>query len=102
MIYPKGTEVQEKSGRVKIKISSDSNGSKWIGRARFNYMKAYKIDLTDSHRVFHMDGDLTNDNPKNLAAIKFSGIRYALTTSKVLWMPKAEKKLIKKYQLAVA
>lgn len=86
--YLVGTQVQDKQGRIKVKVSAGDEGSKWISRGRYNYMKHYKIDLTEFHRVFHIDGDIANDDPKNLTAIKFSGKRYNFETSRVVFEPK--------------
>lgn len=88
--YLIGTEVQDKNGRVKKKISAGDGNAKWVGRARYNYMREYKEDLTENHRVFHKNGDLADDDPKNLVAIKFSGVRYHLVHSRVVYFPKAQ------------
>jgi len=85
--YDIGTEVQEKSGRVKKKIE-DLDGAKWIGRNRFNYMMHHKRELEENEKVYHVNGDKADDRPENLVAIKFSGVRYELRTSKVVWSPR--------------
>lgn len=90
--YTVGTQVQDKQGRVKVKVSSGDDGSKWMSRGRYNYMKHYKIDLSEFHRVFHIDGDIANDDPKNLTAIKFSGKRYSFERSRVIFEPKGASK----------
>lgn len=83
-IYAIGTEVQEKTGRVRKKVE----GSKWISRGRYSYMEATKESLDSDQRVFHKDGDRANDSPDNLVAIRFSGTRYELKHSRVIWFPK--------------
>lgn len=82
--YKIGTEVQSKHGNVRKKIGH----SKWTPRARYAYMRAHKRKLDQFDRVFHIDGDRANDNPKNLVAIRFSGNRYSLKRSRVIWEPK--------------
>lgn len=99
--YLAGTEVQEKSGRVKKKIE-DIDGAKWIGRNRFNYMKHHKRELDENEKVYHINGDKADDNPENLVAIKFSGVRYALKTSKVVWEPRPILQVKRKRELELA
>lgn len=91
-IYDVGTEVQEKSGRVKKKLRDGS----WITRGRFIYMNKLGKHLDHLDRVFHINGDVSDDNPRNLVAIRFSGNRYTLRTSRVLWEPRPPKNLPKK------
>lgn len=90
--YLIGTEVQDKSGRIKKKVG-DLDGTKWISRGRYVFMNHFKQDLTENHRVFHMNGDIADDDPKNLVAIKFSGVRYALKTSRVVYEPPKPKNI---------
>ena len=81
--YDVGTEVQEKSGRVKKKVGD----GKWVGRNRHNWEKFFKKDLSDTQRVFHINGDKADDSPKNLVAIEFSRKVYNLKRSKIVWAP---------------
>lgn len=94
--YLLGTEVQEKSGRVKKKIE-DIEGAKWIGRGRYNWMKHNKKDLTENDRVFHLNGDKSDDDPSNLVAIKFTGVKYNIKSSRVVWEPKGGQKHYEPY-----
>lgn len=89
MIYQTGTEVQEKSGRVKKKLNDGS----WITRGRFIYINKLGKKLDKFDRVFHINGIADDDTPRNLVAIRFAGNRYSLRTSKVIWTPK-QKKLV--------
>jgi len=88
-IYDIGTEVQEKSGRVKKKL----NDGTWITRGRFIYMNKLGKELTPLDRVFHINGVADDDKPRNLVAIRFSGRRYNLQTSRVVWEPKERRKV---------
>ncbi len=86
--YDDGTEVQQKRGRVLKKIRIDDDTTKWVGRGRYVYMKTFKVDLDQDQRVFHIDGDKANDDPKNLVPIRFGGPVYNLAHAKVVWSPK--------------
>ena len=91
--YPIGTEVQDKTGRVKKRLSDaemkDFNTkNKWISRGRYAWMKEHGEELNENQRVFHIDGDKKNDDPSNLVPITFSGTRYELAHSRVLWVPR--------------
>jgi len=97
--YELGTEVQEKSGRVKKKIE-DLDGAKWVGRNRYNWMQHHKKELGDNDKVYHIDGDKSNDDPSNLVAIKFSGVKYSLKHSRVVWEPKGGEKHYKPWVVA--
>lgn len=103
--YELGTEIQDKSGRVKKKIG-DSEGAKWMGRNRYNWMQHHKRELEDGEKVFHMNGDKADDTPGNLVAIKFIGIKYNLKRSRVVYAPKKSLNikpwLPKRKELAVA
>jgi hypothetical protein len=86
--YEPGTEVQEKSGRVKKKIFiSDTEGCKWMSRGRYNFMQKYKVDLTENDKVYHIDGNKENDDPSNLVAIHFNAVRVNISHSRVVWEP---------------
>lgn len=93
-----GTEIQDKSGRVKKKVE-DIDGAKWVGRNRYNWMMHHKKDLTENDKVYHIDGDKGNDDPSNLVAIRFSAARYSLKHSRVVWVPKNSKTQIPKFTL---
>lgn len=89
--YLLGTEVQEKSGRVKKKVA-DLDGAKWVSRGRYNYMREHKIDLDPNQRIFHANGDCADDSPQNLVCIRFAGKHYDLIHSKVVYHPPQPKK----------
>lgn len=81
--YKSGTQVQDKTGRVKVKLPS----GKWEGRGRYNFNKVVRR-VRPHERVFHLDGDRANDNPKNLVAVAFGIKHYDIATSRVVWAPK--------------
>jgi hypothetical protein len=87
-IYLTGTEVQNKNGSVKKKLSDGS----WIGRNRYIAMqKILHRDLLENERVYHLDGDKANDEPENLAVIKFQTKLYKLQHSRVVFAPQKDK-----------
>lgn len=94
--YLVGTEVQEKSGRVKKKVE-DVDGAKWVGRNRYNWMMHHKKDLDQNDKVYHINGNKEDDDPSNLVAIRFSGVRYNIKSSRVVWEPKGGKKHYEPY-----
>lgn len=84
MKYLIGTHVQEKSGRVRVKVGK----GEWVSRNRLNWTRHYKKELNDHMRVYHINGDKADDSPKNLVAITFSAVRYNLRHSKIIFKPK--------------
>lgn len=86
--YLIGTQVQEKNGRIKVKVG-DVDGAKWISKGRHDYMRQYKEDLTPFDRVYFKNGNPEDFTKGNLVAIKFTGARVSLQHSKVIYQPKA-------------
>lgn len=82
--YPAGTIIQNKTGYIHVK---QPNG-KWIGQGRLNYIKEHG-HLSDDQRVYHIDGDRTNNSEENLVAITFSTTRFQLLPQRrIMFMPK--------------
>lgn len=82
--YPAGAEVQQTSGHVKKKTHDGT----WISRGR--WMAAAKIlkrDLEPGEKVYHRDGNPANDDPSNLAVIRFNAAQYRIKRSRVVWLP---------------
>lgn len=79
-----GTEVQEKSGRVRKKVGDGT----WMGRNRYNWMRHYKKEIPDNCRIYHRNGDKADDSIDNLIDIHFSTKVYALKHSQVVFVPK--------------
>lgn len=82
--YLPGTQVEDKSGRIKIKTKD----GKWIGMGRHRYIEVKKVQLTQDQRVFHIDGDRHNFDINNLVPISFNGTTYSLAHSRVIYIPK--------------
>ncbi len=80
--YPVGTRVQHRNGYIVVKTE---DGMVAEGR------RVWEIThegLEPGDRVFHIDGDRTNNNPRNLAKVHFNVTKFVmLKESKVLWMP---------------
>lgn len=81
--YPTGSQVQGKSGHVRVK---DRDG-KWHPRGRVEMARFLKRELLPSERVFHINGKPDEDHPENLVAIKFSGTRYFIARSRPVYIP---------------
>lgn len=80
--YPVGTRVQHRNGYIVIKT-----GDGMIAESR-RIWELKRGDLEAGDRVFHMDGDRTNNNIHNLAKVHFNQTKFTfLKESKVLYMP---------------
>lgn len=95
--YPLGTKVQHRNGYIYVKTDDGL-----IPEGRRVYELTHG-ELEAGYRVFHMDGDRTNNSPRNLSAVKFNTTKFVmLKESKVLWMPKAGKHDLTNEVLALA
>jgi hypothetical protein len=83
-----GTEIEDKTGRIKKKISGGDDGAKWVSKGRYEFMKQHKIDLQPNQRVFFQDGDCHNFAKENLTYVTFSGKHYARARAGIWWKPK--------------
>jgi len=79
-----GTHIQDTNGRVRVKIGP----SDWVARGRLNWMRFHREEIMPNERIFHINGDRANDNKENLIKIRFTGTRYFLRHSKILFRPK--------------
>lgn len=88
--YASGTRVQHRNGYIFIKTPE---GMKPEARAMW---EATHGDLREGDRVFHLDGDRTNNNIRNLAKIHFNTTKFTmLKESRVLWKPTGKAKVMK-------
>jgi hypothetical protein len=88
--YPLGTKVQHRNGYIKVKIEGE-DGFRWEAESRriWELYKGQKDPLVEGDRVFHVDGDRTNNQISNLAKIHYNQVKFVfLKESKVLFMPK--------------
>ncbi len=81
--YPLGTRVQYRNGYILVKTDDGM-----MAESRRVWELTHG-DLEEGDRVFHIDGDRTNNNIRNLAKIHYNQVKFKmLKESKVLWMPK--------------
>ena len=81
--YPMGTKVQHRNGYIVIKTE---DGMMAESRRVWENTRG---PLEEGDRVFHIDGDRTNNRIQNLAKIHYNQVKFVmLKESKILWMPK--------------
>ncbi len=85
--YPVGTRVQHRNGYIVVKVETDDGHAKMMAESRRIWeLKRGPLDPGD--RVFHIDGDRTNNEIRNLAMVHFNQTKFTfLKESKVLYMP---------------
>jgi hypothetical protein len=80
--YPTGTRTQHRNGYIYVKTDAGL-----IAEGRRVWELHHK-DLKEGERIYHIDGDRTNNKIQNLAKIKFNTTKFVmLKESLVLWMP---------------
>lgn len=85
--YEIGTKIQAKTGVIRIKVGK----ANWLAEARYQWIMQ-KGPLEEGARVFHVNGDLTDNRVQNLAKIVFGKKRFILLKeSRVLYVPKTTK-----------
>lgn len=100
--YPIGTRVQHRTGYISVKVVDDEGKSKMMAEAR-RVWELSRGPLDAGDRVFHMDGDRTNNKIQNLAKIHFNQTKFTfLKHSEILWMPKVDRKAFTNEVLALA
>ena len=96
--YEIGTKVQQKNGVIRVKIGK----SAWMPESRYNWVMS-KGALREGQRVFHLNGDVTDNRPQNLVPIQFNTKKFIiLKSSRVLYIPKSTKmieEISKKFDL---
>lgn len=95
--YPTGSKIKNKQGYVFIKMTS----GKWKSEHRFNMENSnLHRELREGERVFHMNGDRENNNPKNLVAIQFNTTPFKLLNHReILFIPKIAEYELKKRKI---
>lgn len=95
--YPLGTKVQHRNGYIVVKTEDGM-----ISESR-RVWELSRGELAQGDRVFHMDGDRTNNKIQNLAKVHFNTTKFVmLKESKVLWMPKVGRNDLTNDVLALA
>lgn len=83
--YPVGSEIEEKSGRIKKKVID----GRWIGRGRWVMEKQLKRELKENEKVYHISVKKSDDRPHNLVVIEFRTTEYRLQKSRPIYIPKS-------------
>lgn len=85
--YPLGTRVQHRDGYIFVKAQDDEGRERLIVESR-RIWELRRGPLEPGDRVFHKDGDRTNNNIQNLEKIHFNQTKFVfLKESKILYMP---------------
>lgn len=88
--YPVGTRVQHRNGYIVVKVETDEGGARMMAESR-RIWELKRGDLEPGDRVFHVDGDRTNNDISNLAMVHFNQTKFVfLKASQVLYMPKSK------------
>jgi hypothetical protein len=84
--YPVGTQVENKNGYVKVKISA----GKWEGLGA-HLLKEAGVNIVEGDRVFFADGNRLNRSVENLRRIHFNSTKFVLLArSRPIFIPKLE------------
>lgn len=84
--YPIGTKIQQKNGRVVVKVETE-DGPKWEAEAR-RLWELYHGPLNEGDRVFLIRGVGSKIERSNLTMIHFRTEKFkVLGHSRVLYMP---------------
>lgn len=90
--YPAGTRVQHRSGYIVVKVVSDDGEEKMMAESR-RVWELRRGPLEPGDRVFHIDGDRTHNDIKNLAMVHFNQTKFVvLQNSKILYLPPSNPK----------
>ena len=96
--YPTGTKVQHRNGYIFVKTGE----GKLMAESR-RVWELQRGPLQEGDRVFHVDGDRTNNKISNLAKVHYNQTKFVmLKESKILWMPKTDRKSLTNEVLALA
>lgn len=89
--YPIGTKVQHRNGYIRVKIEDGEGKPEWEAESR-RVWELQRGDLEEGDRVFHLNGDRTNNHISNLAKVHFNTTKFVfLKSSRILHFPKALK-----------
>ncbi len=87
-----GTTVQHRNGYIKVKIEGEDGKPIWEAESR-RIWELRRGPLDEGDRVYHIDGDRTNNRIGNLAKVHFNATKFVfLKKSIVLWEPKRKVK----------
>lgn len=69
--YDLGDRVKRKNGPIVIKTREG-----FVSEQRFIWSNSRGEELQEGDRVFYVDGNPENTNPKNLTKVRFGAVRY--------------------------
>lgn len=82
--YKLGTRVQHRNGYIVVKVEGEHGEGKMMAESRRIWELTHG-ELEAGDRVFHIDGDRTNNEPYNLAMVHFNQTKFTfLKTSRQL------------------
>lgn len=82
-----GTRVQHRNGYIHVKVEGDDGKPTWVAEGR-RVWELKNGDLEEGDRVFHVNGDRTDNRPGNLAKVHFNNVKFVfLKRSRVLYTP---------------
>ncbi len=91
-IHAIGTKVQHRNGYIHVKHVNDQGQVSWTPESR-RIWEMQRGELEEGDRVFHIDGDRTNNRVGNLAKVHFNSTKFVfLKKSRILWTPKIREK----------
>lgn len=84
---PIGAKVQHRNGYIHVKVEGDEGEAKWMSEARRTW-ELHRGPLKEGDRVFHVNGDRTNNHISNLAKVHYNSTKFVfLKESKLLFCP---------------
>ncbi len=87
-----GTKVQYRNGYIKVKLELDGEVY-WEAESRRVWELTHG-ELEPGDRVYHIDGDRTNNQINNLAKVHFNSTKFVfLKQSRVLYTPTPRRNL---------
>ncbi len=92
--YPEGTRTQHRNGYIYVKVVDDDGNAKLMAEAR-RVWELKHGPLAPGDRVFHVDGDRTNNDWRNLAKVHFNQTKFKfLREAKILYMPTVKSSML--------
>lgn len=87
-----GTKVQYRNGYIKVKLEGEGGKPIWEAESR-RVWELQRGPLDPGDRVYHVDGDRTNNRLGNLAKVHFNSTKFVfLKASRILFTPKRREK----------
>lgn len=73
--YPVGTRTQHRNGYIYVKVVADDGNERLMSEAR-RVWELHHDTLEDGDRIFHTNGDRTDNRIQNLAKVHFNQTKY--------------------------